>query len=58
VPLRDELGCIVKWYGSGVEIEDRKRAEHAFRSSEAYLADAQKLTEQMASEMRARRSTP
>jgi PAS domain S-box-containing protein len=27
VPLRDEAGNIVKWYGSGIEIEDRKRAE-------------------------------
>ncbi len=27
VPLRDEEGNVVKWYGSGVEIEDRKRAE-------------------------------
>src|SRR6266404_4962072 len=24
VPLRDELGNIVKWYGTGLEIEDRK----------------------------------
>jgi len=27
VPLRDELGKIVKWYGTAIEIEDRKRAE-------------------------------
>src|SRR5215471_11795662 len=27
VPLRDELGNIVKWYGTGIDIEDRKRAE-------------------------------
>jgi len=27
VPLRNESGDVVKWYGSGVEIEDRKRAE-------------------------------
>src|SRR4051794_18439676 len=27
VPLRDELGKIVEWYGSSIEIEDRKRAE-------------------------------
>ncbi|HEX8878627.1 MAG TPA: ATP-binding protein, partial [Candidatus Acidoferrum sp.] len=29
VPLRDETGNIVKWYGTGVDIEDRKRAEEA-----------------------------
>jgi PAS domain S-box-containing protein len=27
VPLRDELGNIVKWYGTLTDIEDRKRAE-------------------------------
>jgi PAS domain S-box-containing protein len=27
VPLRDEQGHIVKWYGTAIEIEDRKRAE-------------------------------
>jgi PAS domain S-box-containing protein len=27
VPLRDELGDIVKWYGTITDIEDRKRAE-------------------------------
>jgi PAS domain S-box-containing protein len=27
VPLRDGLGNVVKWYGTGIEIEDRKRAE-------------------------------
>lgn len=27
VPLRDELGNVVKWYGTSIDIEDRKRAE-------------------------------
>src|SRR5215472_6986800 len=27
LPLRDEHGNIVKWFGSSVDIEDRKRAE-------------------------------
>ena len=34
VPLRDERGNIVKWYGSSVDIEDRKRAEQELRQSE------------------------
>jgi PAS domain S-box-containing protein len=34
VPLRDEAGNIVKWYGVVTDIEDRKRAEEALRSSE------------------------
>ncbi len=43
-PLRDELGNIVKWYGSGTDIEDRKQTENALRQSEAYLAQAQRLS--------------
>ncbi len=34
VPLRDDRGNIVKWYGSSVDIEDRKRAEEALTRSE------------------------
>jgi PAS domain S-box-containing protein len=44
VPLRDELGNIVKWYGTAIDIEERKRAEEALRRSEGYLANAQRLT--------------
>jgi len=44
VPLRDETGKIVKWYGSSLEIEDRKRAEVELRRSEAYLSEAQRLS--------------
>src|SRR6267143_258890 len=31
-PLRDEQGNVVKWYGSSVDIEDRRRAESQFRT--------------------------
>jgi PAS domain S-box-containing protein len=34
VPLRDETGKLVKWYGTAIDIEDRKRAEQALRKSE------------------------
>src|SRR5580658_3565355 len=34
VPLRDEAGNIVKWYGSVIDIEDRKRAEEELKGSE------------------------
>ena len=44
VPLWDETGTVVKRYGVATDIEDRKRAEEALRRSEAYLADAQRLT--------------
>lgn len=35
VPVRDEQGNIVKWYGSAIDIEDRRRAEDSLRKSEA-----------------------
>lgn len=44
VPLRDEHGNILKWYGILTDIEDRKRTEESLRRSEAYLAEAQRLT--------------
>jgi len=44
VPMRDENGNILKWYGTLTDIEDRKRAEQALRRSESYLAEAQRLS--------------
>jgi PAS domain S-box-containing protein len=44
VPLRDDLGGIVKWYGTGIDIEDRKRAEDALRKTQADLAHANRVT--------------
>jgi PAS domain S-box-containing protein len=44
VPLRDTNGNIVKWYGSTLDIEERKTAEVALRNSGAYLAEAQRLS--------------
>jgi formate hydrogenlyase transcriptional activator len=35
IAARDNDGKIVKWYGSSIDIEDRKRAEAEVRSSEA-----------------------
>jgi len=50
VPLRDERGSIVKWYGSSLDIEERKTTEaqlrrntDALRRSEFYLAEGQRL---------------
>lgn len=45
VPLRDEHGNIVKWYGSSTDIEDRKRAEEELRRSEAKLVEAQRVSQ-------------
>jgi PAS domain S-box-containing protein len=43
-PLRNEGGSIVKWYGTNTDIDDRKRAEEELRRSEAFLAEAQRLS--------------
>src|SRR6267142_956612 len=50
VPLRDATGNIVKWYGSSLDIEERKTAEEQLRRnaqdlqrSEFYLAEGQRL---------------
>ena len=34
VPLRDEAGKQLRWYGTAIDIEDRMRAEQALRKSE------------------------
>jgi PAS domain S-box-containing protein len=51
VPLRDEDGNIVKWYGVVTDIEDRKRAEEArqllsrdLQDSKTKLEEAQSIT--------------
>ena len=43
-PLRDRQGRIVQWYGVSVDIDEGKRAEDRLRRSEAYLAEAQRLS--------------
>ncbi len=43
VPLRDEDGNIVKWYGVTTDIEDRKRAEEALQQNQFYLSEGQRL---------------
>jgi PAS domain S-box-containing protein len=50
VVVRDGCGQIVRWYGSSIDIEDRKRAEGQLRRStqelqrsEFYLAEGQRL---------------
>ncbi len=44
VPLRDEGGNIVKWYGSAIDIEERKRAEEALREAQSDLARVSRVT--------------
>jgi PAS domain S-box-containing protein len=47
VPLRDEAGHIVKWYGVLTDIEDRKRAEDRIREQETELRQVLDLTPQL-----------
>jgi formate hydrogenlyase transcriptional activator len=47
VPLRDEAGHIVKWYGVLTDIEDRKRAEDTIRAQEAELRQMLDLAPQI-----------
>jgi formate hydrogenlyase transcriptional activator len=53
-PHRGESGEIVKWYGTIVDIEDRKRAEEALRAREVLLVrttdELQKLKDQLEKE--------
>jgi PAS domain S-box-containing protein len=44
VPLRDDLGNIVKWYGTAIDIEERKRASEALREAQANLARVSRVT--------------
>jgi PAS domain S-box-containing protein len=44
VPLRDEQGNIVRWYGSNTDIEDRKRAEEALHQAQTALAHMTRVT--------------
>jgi PAS domain S-box-containing protein len=46
VPLRDEEGNIVKWYGVVTDIEDRKRAEEALRLVSSDLQDSKTKLEE------------
>src|SRR6202041_2621169 len=52
VPLRDAHGKIVKWYGSSLDIDERKTAEdqilrsaEELQRSEFYLAEGQRLAQ-------------
>ena len=45
-PLRNELGQIVKWYGSSIDIQERKTAEEKIREQETELRQILDLTPQ------------
>jgi PAS domain S-box-containing protein len=43
-PVGDEAGHLVEFVGTVIDVTEIKRSEEALRRSEAYLADAQRLT--------------
>jgi PAS domain S-box-containing protein len=43
-PLRDRDGRIIQWYGLAVDVDDARKAEDRLRRSEAWLAQAQRLS--------------
>jgi PAS domain S-box-containing protein len=44
VPLRNEQGNIVRWYGTSMDIQDRKLAEDTLRRNQAFFAaEAQRI---------------
>src|SRR3989449_986507 len=54
VPLRDERGEVLKWYGIATDIEDRKRAEQALSVQNDRLLLLLKLTNQITSKLELR----
>jgi formate hydrogenlyase transcriptional activator len=51
-PLKDDSGQVIRWYATGTDIDDRKRAEERLRSENVKLAQERVyLEEQIRSEM-------
>jgi PAS domain S-box-containing protein len=44
VPVYDEQGKILQWFGTYTDIEDRRQAEEALRAAQAELAHVSRLT--------------
>jgi PAS domain S-box-containing protein len=44
-PLRDHKGDVIQWYGFAFDIDEGKKAEEALRRDEAWLAQAQRLSQ-------------
>lgn len=44
-PVFDEAGNLVEYFGTSMDMTERRRAEEALRRSEAYLAEGQRLAQ-------------
>jgi PAS domain S-box-containing protein len=43
MPVRDQQGMLVRWFGTNTDISDQKRVEEALRQTEVSLAQAQRI---------------
>src|SRR5229473_5937228 len=43
-PMRDREGRIIQWYGLTIDVDEAEKAEERLRRSEAYLAEAQRIS--------------
>jgi PAS domain S-box-containing protein len=50
LPLKDDAGLIIKWYGTCTDIQDRKQVEEALQASEAQLRTLNQTLEQRVAE--------
>jgi PAS domain S-box-containing protein len=44
VPIRDESGAVIKWYGLNTDVEDLKEAQREIARTAAALAEGQKMS--------------
>ncbi len=57
IPVRDESGAIVRWYGTSTDIDDHKRAEQSLRRSESELRILSEYLEQRVAQRTAQLTT-
>jgi PAS domain S-box-containing protein len=57
IPVRDEAGAIVRWYGTSTDIDDHKRAEQSLRRSESELRILSEYLEQRVAQRTAQLTT-
>jgi PAS domain S-box-containing protein len=57
IPLRDDAGTILRWYGTSTDIDDHKRAEHSLRRSESELRILSEYLEQRVAQRTAQLTT-
>jgi PAS domain S-box-containing protein len=57
IPVRDDAGAILRWYGTSTDIDDHKRAEQSLRRSESELRILSEYLEQRVAQRTAQLTT-